>query len=100
MWVQVDGIYSCDPIKNPEAVRHSALTYKDVHQYGLQVMDQTAITLCEENCIPVVVYNLNSAGHLARVLSGDLTVGTLVSADPLSCYDAPLKYVHSASVSG
>jgi aspartokinase len=77
--LQVDGVYNCDPLKNPGAVRHSVLSYEEVHQQRLQVMDQTAITLCEENHIPVVVYNLYSDGHLVRVLQGDAAIGTTVS---------------------
>jgi uridylate kinase len=95
---QVDGIFSCDPARHPEAVRHTALTYQDVHLQKLQVMDQTAITLCEENNIPVVVYNVYSAGHLVRVLKGDGTIGTIVSANPLSCYDASMAGEHASSL--
>lgn len=85
---QVDGVYNCDPMKNPDAVRLVALTYEDVQRQRLRIMDQTAITLCEENQIPVVVYNMYCAGHLARVLQGDVSVGTTVAADPCKCHEA------------
>jgi uridylate kinase len=74
---KVDGIYDSDPKKNPSAVRFSNITYLDVLQKGLQVMDSTAISLCMDNKLPIVVFNLNEHGALRKLVEGQ-TVGTLV----------------------
>ena len=75
---KVDGVYDDDPTKNPEAKMHSSLTYRDVISNDLAVMDETAITLCKENDIPVVVFNINTEGNVTRALCGD-SIGTEVS---------------------
>ncbi len=74
---KVDGIYDSDPKKNPSAVRFSNITYLDVLQKGLQVMDSTAISLCMDNKLPIVVFNLNEHGALRKLVEGQ-AVGTLV----------------------
>ena len=74
---KVDGIYDSDPMKNPEAVRFDRLTYLEVLQRGLSVMDSTAVSLCMENHIPVVVFNLKDAGNVVRVVCGE-NLGTRV----------------------
>jgi len=74
---KVDGIYSADPKKNKDATRFESITYEQVHREKLQVMDLTAITLCMERKIPLVVFNLKTPGNIARVLRGE-AVGTKI----------------------
>lgn len=74
---RVDGVYDSDPEKNPEAVMFSELSYKDVLQKDLRVMDHTAITLCHENHLPMKVFNLNTQGNLKRLILGD-NIGTII----------------------
>ena len=76
----MDGIYDSDPMENPEAVRFDRLSYLEVLQRGLSVMDSTAVSLCMENHIPVVVFNLKDAGNVVRVVCGE-DLGTRVG-DP------------------
>lgn len=73
----VDGVYSADPKKDPEAVFYPQVSYRDVMLEELGVMDQTAITLCKENKLPLVVLNINRPGAVASALRGE-RVGTLV----------------------
>jgi uridylate kinase len=68
---RVDGIYDSDPEKNPDAIRIPRITYHDMLQKGLRVMDLTAITMCQENKLPIVVFNMNEKDTLARVLTVD-----------------------------
>lgn len=68
---QVDGVYSADPMKVKDAVRYDRLSFMDVLAKDLQVMDATAIALCRENNLPILVFNLHEAGAFARVLSGE-----------------------------
>ncbi len=75
---RVDGIYSDDPEKNPEAVKFDHITFREAYEKGLKIMDLTAFTLCEENNIPVVVFNMNQPGNLTRLLKGE-KLGTVVS---------------------
>ncbi|HRI49110.1 MAG TPA: UMP kinase [Pseudomonadota bacterium] len=75
---KVDGIYDRDPVHNPDAVRFRNVTYLEVLQRNLQVMDSTAIALCRDNKLPVIVFNLYQRGNIGRVISGDLTIGTRV----------------------
>jgi uridylate kinase len=74
---KVDGIYSSDPMKEPNAKKFSSLTYIDVLKKGLSVMDSTAISLCMDNNLPIVVFNLKGQGNIRRILQGK-KVGTLV----------------------
>jgi uridylate kinase len=74
---KVDGVYSADPVKNPKARRFTELSYLDVLRKQLAVMDTTAISLCMDNALPIVVFNLNKEGNLMRLLRGE-RVGTLV----------------------
>ncbi|MCM2277078.1 MAG: UMP kinase [Oligoflexia bacterium] len=74
---KVDGVYDSDPIKNPAAKRFEEITYLEVLQRGLQVMDSTAISLCMDNQLPIIVFDLNQKGALKRVVAGE-GVGTLV----------------------
>jgi uridylate kinase len=74
---KVDGIYDADPLKNPRAKKFDHLTYFDVLQKGLKVMDTTAISLCMDNGLPIIVYNLKAKGSLKHILTGG-KVGTIV----------------------
>ena len=71
-------MYDCDPVKNPDALLHRLLSYGDVRTRKLGVMDETAITLCKENGVPVVVFNLMTPGNILRAVTGDTSVGTTV----------------------
>ncbi len=75
---KVDGIYTDDPIKNPSAVRLDHLSFQEAYEQKLRIMDMTAFTLCEEQRLPIVVFNAHTPGHLFRLLQG-ATIGTLVS---------------------
>ncbi len=74
---KVDGIYDKDPKRHPDAVRFGSITYMDVLKKGLKVMDSTAISLCKDNGLPIIVYDLKKKGNLRRVVLGE-KVGTLV----------------------
>jgi len=74
---KVDGIYDADPLKNPKAKRFDQLTYLEVLQKGLRVMDTTAISLCMDNHLPIMVYDLKRKGNLRRIVQGE-PIGTLV----------------------
>jgi len=74
---RVDGIYNEDPEKNPNAVKFQDITFKDVYEKGLKIMDMTAFTLCEENKLPIIVFDMNKEGNLLKLLEGN-DVGTLV----------------------
>jgi len=75
---KVDGVYSDDPMKNPEATFYPRLTYMDIVQNELRAMDLTAVTLCKDNDIPIVVFNMYKPGNLKKVVMGE-KVGTLIS---------------------
>jgi uridylate kinase len=77
---KVDGIYSADPVKVPDAVRFDTISYLDVVVRGLKVMDATAISLCKDNRMPIIVFNLRTPGQLERAVLGE-RVGSLVTAD-------------------
>ncbi len=74
---RVDGIYSEDPEKNPNAVRFDELSYRECIDKNLRVMDMTAFTLCMENQLPIIVFDINKSGNLMKVVMGE-PVGTLV----------------------
>jgi uridylate kinase len=77
---KVDGIYTADPMLHPTATKYDAISYLKVLERGLKVMDATAISLCMDNRLPIVVFNLRTAGNLRRVIEGE-HVGTVVQAD-------------------
>lgn len=77
---KVDGVYDADPMKHQEATMFDAITYMDVVRKGLKVMDATAVTLCMDNKLPIIVFNLNRSGNLLRVVLGE-KVGTKVSGE-------------------
>ncbi len=74
---RVDGIYSSDPEKNPDAVRYETISFSEVYQKNLNVMDMTAITLCQENNLPIIVFDMNKPGNFMRITQGE-PIGTLV----------------------
>ncbi|NOY37469.1 MAG: UMP kinase [Chlorobi bacterium] len=76
---RVDGVYDDDPEKNPDAVKYTKLTFDEAYQKGLKIMDLTAFTLCRENNLPVIVFNMNIEGNLLKAVNGD--TGTLVYND-------------------
>jgi uridylate kinase len=76
---KVDGVYSADPVKHLDAERYERISYLQVLQQRLQVMDATAISLCMDNKLPIVVFNMNETGNIRRVVMGE-AVGTTVTA--------------------
>ncbi|MGA8541829.1 MAG: UMP kinase, partial [Terriglobales bacterium] len=76
---KVDGIYDADPMKVKNAKKFETLTYMDVLKQGLKVMDSTAVSLCKDNNLPIIVFNLNERGNIRRVVLGE-KIGSLVSA--------------------
>jgi uridylate kinase len=76
---RVDGIYTADPEKNPDATKFEKITFQECISKNLKVMDMTAFTLCMENDLPIIVFNMNKPGNLLKVVSGE-NVGTLVSS--------------------
>jgi uridylate kinase len=76
---KVDGIYTADPMTHPDATRYESISYLKVLEQGLRVMDTTAISLCMDNKLPIVVFNLRTAGNMRRAIMGE-PVGSLVTA--------------------
>ena len=76
---RVDGIYTEDPEKNPEATKYDEISFNEVFERGIKVMDMTAFTLCNENGVPIVVFDMNKSGNLLRVAKGE-PVGTVVTS--------------------
>ena len=74
---RVDGIYTADPEKDPTATKFSEITYDEVYNRGLKVMDLTATALCKENRMPIVVFDMDTVGNLEKVIAGE-PIGTLV----------------------
>ena len=74
---RVDGIYTADPEKDPTATKFQEITYDEVYTRGLKVMDLTATALCKENGLPIVVFDMDTPGNLAKVIAGE-PIGTLV----------------------
>jgi uridylate kinase len=77
---KVDGVYDSDPAKNKDAVKYQQLTYLDVLKQGLQVMDSTATSLCMDNDLPILVFDLTTSGNIERVVCGD-QIGTIVKGE-------------------
>lgn len=75
---RVDGIYTADPEKNPDATKYDAISFKECIDKNLKIMDMTAFTLCMENKLPIIVFDMNKPGNLLKVVNGD-SVGTLVT---------------------
>lgn len=74
---KVDGIYSADPRKDPTATRFDKISFTEAYERNLNVMDMTAFTLCRENNLPIIVFDINTPGNLARIVKGE-AIGTLV----------------------
>lgn len=74
---KVDGVYSADPVQDPNAERYESLSYLDILKQGIKVMDATAVSLCMDNNLPILVYNVTKPGYLKRIVQGE-KVGTLV----------------------
>jgi uridylate kinase len=74
---RVDGIYTADPEKDPNAVKYDTVSFSTVYEKGLKVMDMTAFTLCNENKLPIIVFDMDKPGNLRKVMEGE-KVGTLV----------------------
>ncbi len=75
---RVDGVYTADPEKDATATRYSTISFEDVYSMGLNVMDMTAFTLCKENGLPIIVFDMNKPGNLYKLASGE-EVGTLIT---------------------
>ncbi len=75
---RVDGIYTADPEKNPDATRYANISFEEVYEKGLNVMDMTAFTLCKENGLPIIVFDMNKPDNLRRLVTGE-EIGTLVT---------------------
>jgi len=74
---RVDGIYTADPEKDPTATKFDKITYDEIYNKGLKVMDLTATTLCRDNKLPIIVFNMDKLGNLVKVMAGE-NIGTLV----------------------
>jgi len=74
---RVDGIYTADPEKDPSATRYDEISFQEVYDKGLNVMDMTAITLCQENKLPIIVFDMNKEGNFMKIAKGE-AIGTLV----------------------
>ena len=74
---RVDGVYTSDPEKDPDAVKYDELTFSEALEKELRILDQTAFTMCKENKLPIIVFNMNEKGTLKKLLSGK-KVGTLI----------------------
>ena len=81
---KVDGVYSADPMKDAAATRFDCITYQEVLEKQLKVMDASAISLCMDNNLPIVVFNMRKPGNILRVIAGEDGVGTRV------CLERPL----------
>lgn len=76
---KVDGVYSADPKKDPTATRFEKISYQEVLEKQLKVMDASAISLCMDNNLPILVFNMTEPGNILKAVGGDLSIGTLVS---------------------
>ncbi|WP_424963373.1 UMP kinase [Ekhidna sp.] len=74
---RVDGVYSADPEKDPNAERYSKISFQEAYEKNLNIMDMTAFTLCQENNLPIIVFDMNKAGNLQKIVAGK-EVGTLI----------------------
>jgi len=74
---RVDGVYSSDPEKDPNATRYTTISFQDAYEKGLNIMDMTAFTLCQENNLPIIVFDMNKSGNLLNILQGKGS-GTLI----------------------
>ncbi len=75
---RVDGVYTADPEKDATATKYSNLSFQEAYEKGLNIMDMTAFTLCQENNLPIIVFDMNRPGNLMRIMNGE-TAGTLIN---------------------
>ncbi len=78
---KVDGIYTADPMTNPDATRFEKISYQEVLEKQLKVMDASSISLCMDNNLPIMVFNMRESGNIMRAVQGDLAIGTLVTVN-------------------
>ncbi|HLF85765.1 MAG TPA: UMP kinase [Nitrospiria bacterium] len=78
---KVDGVFDRDPVNNPGAIKYDELNFFDVIEKGLKVMDSTSITMCMDNDLPIIVFNIKEKGNIKRILNGE-KIGTVVGASP------------------
>jgi uridylate kinase len=78
---KVDGIYSADPVIVPDAVKYDTISFREVLDKRLKVMDASAISLCMDNNLPIMVFNMRQDGNIVKAICGDLSIGTLVTAE-------------------
>ena len=76
---RVDGVYTADPEKDPDAVKYKSITFDEAYSKNLKIMDMTAFTLCKENNLPILVFDMNTTGNLLKVVNGE-DIGTVVKA--------------------
>jgi len=76
---KVDGIYSADPMENPHATRFKKISFQEVLEKQLRVMDASSISLCMDNDLPIMVFNMRESGNIMKAVNGDLTIGTIVT---------------------
>jgi uridylate kinase len=81
---KVDGIYTADPMLDSEAVRFERISYQEVLEKQLKVMDASAISLCMDNNLPIMVFNMKESGNIIKAVCGDLTIGTMVTLESQS----------------
>jgi len=74
---RVDGVYTSDPEKNADAIKYNTLSFQEAYEKGLKIMDMTAFTLCQENDLPIIVFDMNKSGNLLAIVKGE-EVGTLI----------------------
>ena len=78
---KVDGIFDADPVKVPTATKFDRISYKEVLERRLKVMDASAISLCMDNSLPIMVFNMREPGNIVKAVSGDLSIGTVVTTE-------------------
>ena len=78
---KVDGIFDADPVKVPTATKFDRISYKEVLERRLKVMDASAISLCMDNSLPIMVFNMREPGNIVKAVSGDLSIGTVVTSE-------------------
>jgi len=78
---KVDGIFDADPVKVPTATKFDRISYKEVLERRLQVMDASAISLCMDNNLPIMVFNMRESGNIVKAVNGDLSIGTVVTTE-------------------
>jgi uridylate kinase len=76
---RVDGVYSADPVTNPDATRFTAISYQEVLEKQLKVMDASSISLCMDNDLPIMVFDMRENGNIVKAVEGDLSIGTIVT---------------------